>query len=203
MHGRQGGIAVNRPTCSAPIARDALVAYWLGELDEAAEAQLDEHLFGCGDCVAQLHALVEVGAGIRGLVQRGKLRAVITGALQKRLVEAGLRVREYRVPRNGSVHCTIAPDDDVVLARLEATLTDVRQLDLLVYPPGGQGHERLEHVPFNATEGEVVVVPGTDLLRSLPISTMRMQLVAVEHGSDRLIGEYTFNHTPWAQLQPT
>jgi len=30
-----------------------------------------------------------------------------------------------------------------------------------------------------------------------------MQLIAVEHGSDRLIGEYTFNHTPWAQLQQT
>ena len=38
---------------------------------------------------------------------------------------------------------------------------------------------------------------------ALPVSTMRMQLIAVEHGSDRLIGEYTFNHTPWAQLQQT
>ena len=59
----------------------------------------------------------------------------------------------------------------------------------------------LEHVPFNASASDVVVVPGTDLLRALPVSTMRMQLIAVEHGSDRLIGEYTFHHTPWAQLQ--
>ena len=149
----------------------------------------------------QLQALVELGDGIRKLVQRGRLRGVFTDALPKRLAEAGLHVREYRVPRDGSVHCTIAPDDDVVFARLEAPLADVRQLDLLVLHPEGQGHERLEHVPFYASASEVVVVPGTDLLRALPVSTMRMQLVAVEHGSDRLIGEYTFHHTPWAQLQ--
>jgi len=189
------------PSCPVPIPLDALVAYWLGELDEAAEAQLDEHLFGCGTCSAQLQDLVGLGDGIRMLVQRGRLRAVVTDALPKRLVDAGLRVREYVVSRNGSVHCTIAPDDDVVFARLEAPLTDVRQLDVLVFPAEGPGHERLEHVAFNASASEVVVVPGTDLLRSLPASTMRMQLVAVEHGSDRLIGEYTFHHTPWVLLQ--
>ena len=189
-----------RSSCPAPIPTDALVAYWLGELDEAAEAQLDVHLLGCGSCAVQLQAVVQLGEGIRRLVRRGRLRAVVTDALPKRLVEAGLRVREYRVACNGSVNCTIAPDDDAVFARLEAPLADVRRLDVLVFDPLGQGHERLEHVPFDAAAGEVVVVPGTDLLRALPVTTMRMQLVAVGHGSDRLIGEYTFHHTPWAQL---
>jgi putative zinc finger protein len=192
---------MSRHGCTAPIPRPTQLAYWLGELDEAAEAQLDEHLLGCDSCAGQLQALVELGDGIRRLVQRGRLRAVVSGALPKRLAEAGLRVREYHVTRNGSVHCTIAPDDDVVLAHLEAPLADVRQLDVLLFYPQGQGQERLEHVPFNASASAVVVVPGTDLLRALPASTMRMQLVAVEHGSDRLIGEYTFHHTPWAQLQ--
>jgi len=187
--------------CSAPIPPVTLLAYWLGELDESAESQVDEHLLGCGNCAAQLQALVELGEDIRKLVESGRLRGVFTDALPKRLAEAGLHVREYRVSRNGSVNCTIAPDDDVVLARLEAPLADVRQLDLLVFGPDGRGHERHEHVPFVASASEVVVVPGTDLLRALPISTMRMQLIAVEHGSDRMIGEYTFHHTPWGQLQ--
>jgi len=190
---------MSRPDCSAPIAPDTLLAYWLGELDESTEARLDEHLLGCGNCVGQLQGLVELGEGIRQLARRGALRGVFTDALTKRLAAAGLRVREYRVPRNGSVHCTIAPDDDVVVASLEAPLGDVRQLDVLVFPSEGPGHERLEHVVFNASASEVVVVPGTDLLRALPISIMRMQLIAVEHGSDRLIGEYTFHHTPWAE----
>jgi len=189
--------------CAAPIPPVTLLAYWLGELDEAAEAQLDEHLLGCGECAAELEALVELAEGIRRLAHSGALRGVFTDALTKRLTEAGLRVREYNVPRNGSIHCTIAPDDDVVVARLEAPLADVRQLDLLVFPAEGSRHERLEHVTFNASESAVVVVPGADLLRALPAATMRMQLIAVEHGSDRLIGEYTFHHTPWAHLQQT
>ena len=187
--------------CSAPIPPDTLLAYWLGELDESAEAQLDEHLLGCSTCAADLQALVELAEGIRLLARRGALHGVFTDALTKRMAEAGLRVREYKVPRNGSVHCTIAPDDDVVVARLEAPLADVRQVDLLVFLADGSRHERLEHVTFNASESAVVVVPGTELLRALPVSTMRMQLIAVEHGADRLIGEYTFHHTPWAQLQ--
>jgi hypothetical protein len=185
----------------APIPPATLLAYWLGELDEAAEAQLDEHLLGCGDCSGQLQALVELGDGIRKLTCRGSLRGVFTDALPKRLAEAGLRVREYRVPRDGSVHCTIAPEDDIVVARLQVPLEDIRQLDLIVLNPEGQGHERLQHVPFDSSASDVVVLPGTDLLRALPVSTMRMQLIAVEHGSDRLIGEYTFHHTPWAELQ--
>jgi hypothetical protein len=191
---------VIRAGCPAPIPPDALLAYWLGEFDEAAEAHLDEHLLGCSDCTGHLHNLVALGDGIRKLLQRGRLHAVVTGALPTRLVEAGLRVREYRVARNGSVNCTIAPDDDAMFARLEAPLADVRQLDVLVLHPQGQGHERLAHVPFDASASEVVVASDTDHLRALPMSTLRMQLVAVEHGSDRLIGEYTFHHTPWAQL---
>jgi hypothetical protein len=194
---------MSHPDCAATFPPDTLLAYWLGELDESTEAQLDEHLLVCDKCSGQLQALVGLGDGIRKLVQCGRLRGVFTDALTKRLAAAGLHVREYRVPRNGSVHCTIAPDDDVVLARLEAPLAGVRQLDVLVFPADGPGHERLEHVTFNASASEVVVVPGTDLLRGLPASTMRMRLVAVEHGSDRLIGEYTFHHTPWAQLQQT
>lgn len=190
---------MTRASCTMPIPLDSLLAFWLGELDEPMEARLDEHLLGCGDCAGQLQALVELGDGIRGLVQRGRLRVVVPDTLPKRLVEAGFQVREYHVPRNGSVHCTIAPDDDVVFSCLAAPLADVRQLDVLFFYPGGHGHERLEHVPFNASASEVVVVPGTDLLRALPASTMRMQLIAVEHGSDRLIGEYTFHHTPWAE----
>ena len=192
---------MSRPPCPAPIQPDALVAYWLGELDESAAAQVDEHLLACSDCAGQLQALVELRDGIRNLVHHGRFHGVFTGALPKRLAEAGLRVREYHVSRGGSVQCTIAPDDDVVIAHLDAPLTAIRQLDVLVLHPDGRAQERFEHVPFDPCANEVVVVPGSDELRALPQATMRMQLIAVERGSDRLVGEYTFHHTPWAQLQ--
>jgi hypothetical protein len=199
MHAQQRGFAVSGDRCAAPVPRDTLLAYWLGELDESAEVQLDEHLLGCSMCTGQLQSLVDLGQGICRLVQHGRLRSVVADALPKQLAEAGFRVREYQVPRNGSVHCTIAPDDDVVIARLQAPLADVRRLDLLFVYPEGQGQERVEQVPFNAAAGEVLVMPGNDMLRSLPSCTMRMQLFAADQDTDRLIGEYTFHHTPWKE----
>ena len=41
--------------CGAPVGDDALVAYWLGELDESAEASLELHLLACGDCSERTH----------------------------------------------------------------------------------------------------------------------------------------------------
>jgi hypothetical protein len=190
---------MSHPDCATTFPPDTLLAYWLGELDESTEAQLDEHLLVCNKCSGQLQALVGLGDGIRKLVQCGRLRGVFTDALTKRLAAAGLHVREYRVPRNGSVHCTIAPDDDVVIARLQAPLADVRRLDLLFVYPEGHGQERVQQVPFNAAAGEVLVMPGNDMLRSLPSCTMRMQLFAADQDTDRLIGEYTFHHTPWKE----
>ena len=34
------------PACTAPIGDQALLEYWLDELDEAARARIDEHVLG-------------------------------------------------------------------------------------------------------------------------------------------------------------
>jgi len=38
------------------------------------------------------------------------------------LAERKVRLREYRVPRNGSVNCSVAPEDEMVIARLDVPL---------------------------------------------------------------------------------
>ncbi len=183
--------------CTAPIELGTLVAYWLGELDAESESRTEEHLLGCDACSKRLGELVALADGVRTLARAGGAHAVVTDAFVRRLIEQGVHVREYRVPRNGSVNCTVAPEDDVVIARLEAPLGDVKRLDMVEIDFEGRGLARAEDIPFRAESDGVVVTPRIDQLRALPASTTRMRLLAVDARGERVIGEYTFNHTPY------
>jgi Putative zinc-finger len=188
---------MSRPTCSAPIALATLVEYWLGELDEPGEARVEEHFLGCDECSRNLQSVVELAGGIRALVRQGAAHAVLTDAFVARLAGQGLQLREYRVPCNGSVQCTVAPDDDLLITRLEAPLGAVEQVDVVFFDQAGQ--HRFHDVPFNRSSGEVVLTLGTADIRAAAAHTARLQLLAVDRQSERLIGEYTFIHTPWSE----
>jgi Putative zinc-finger len=187
---------MTRPSCASPVALATLLEYWLGELDEAREAALDEHLLGCGHCSASLQSLVDLAGEVRAAVRAGAVHTVVADAFVKRLAAQGLRLREYRVPHNGSVYCTVAPDDDLLITRLDAPLGGVERLD--VERVGGEGAvlERLRDVPFDAAAGEVVIAERMEVMRALPASTARMRLLAMAPSGERLVGEYTFHHTP-------
>ncbi len=170
-----------------------LLAYRQGELDEAREAALEEHYLGCALCSAQLAVVQAIAAGVRGAFAMGRIGTVITPAFAERLRSQGLRMREYRVPRNGSVNCSVAPEDEVLLSRLQLSLEGVERLDAIVTY---EGEERLEDVPFDAASGEVVVAHGIEWVRTLPEHRRSVRLVAVGPAGDRVLGEYTFNHSP-------
>jgi hypothetical protein len=173
-----------------------LLAYWLDELDEAAADAVEEHLFGCAACTAQLRELIQLGGAVRSEFVSGNLGMVVTAPFVRRMQAGGIRTREYTLQPGGSVNCTIAPQDDFVISRLQAPLGDVRQLDL-VYDVLDGAPRRATHIPFDAATGEVTVIPPAAALRTLGHATQRMVLVAVENGTDRTIAEYTFNHSPY------
>jgi hypothetical protein len=184
------------PSCPSPLELDTLLAYWLGELDEAAEARAEEHLFGCASCSGHLDELVALDRETRQLTHAGAVRAVVNDDFARRLVERGAQVREYRLPHNGSANCTVAPEDDIVIARLEAPLRGVARLDLVELDSAGKRLTRIEDIPFRPGNHGVVIIPRIGDLRALPAMTMRMRLLAVDEAGERVIGEYTFNHTP-------
>jgi hypothetical protein len=188
---------MTRPSCASPIPPATLLEYWLGELDEAREGALDEHLLGCGHCSANLQRLVDIAGEVRAAVRAGAVCTAVTDAFVQRLAAQGLRLREYRAPHNGSVYCTVAPEDDLLITRLDAPLAGVERLD--VERLGGEGAvlERLHDVPFDAAAGEVVLTPRMDYVRALPASTVRYRLLAVAPSGERLVGEYSFHHTPY------
>ncbi len=180
--------------CRTPLPPDTLLAYWLGELDEAGTAAADAHLLGCDDCGAALDALVALGDGVRRAFTAGRVGTVVGPGFVPRLAGRGLRLREYRVAPQGRVNCHVGPDDDIVLSRLSAPLAGLGRLDMLVHPVGGGPPQRAEDIPFDAAAGEVVVVMPTQRLRALPSGTERVELLAVEPAGERRIGDYTFIH---------
>ena len=185
---------MNASICKEPLAFSALIEYWLDELDEAAEARIDEHLFGCEECGAKLDEIVALAGGVRTAFGEGAVRAYVTDAFIKHIVGQNVRVREYRIPCNGSVNCTVMPEDEVMVSRLEAPLGGITRLDAYTYLGDAQ-QQIFRDIPFDPESGEVVVTPKIALLRVAPSHVYRVRLVAVDANGEREIGNYTFNHT--------
>lgn len=188
---------MNTSRCRTPIAFESLVRYWLADMDEADAGQIEEHFLGCDACAAELQAIVGLERGIRACAEWGTVEAVVTESFVREMNERGLRVREYRVPRNGSVQCTIAPEDHVLISRIEVPLAGVERLDLeWEGDPGFAGH-RLEDVPFDTASEGILLANAVAAVRTLAKATGTLRAIAVDAGQRRLLGEYTFHHTPW------
>lgn len=186
-------------TAPAHPSFETLLDYWLHDTDDAATDALDEHLMQCEACGRALDGIVALGEGVREALRAGEVLAVAGGAFAGRLVEQGRPVREYRLPHNGSTNCTVAPEDEWLVTRLEAPLHGVSRLDLLfeTSSPEDGAPLRLQDIPFEAQAGEVVYVSKLAMLKKMPARTLQVTLLAVEDGGTREVGRYTFRHSPW------
>lgn len=185
---------MNRERCAT---QHELLGWWLAELEPAEESRLDEHLFACPGCSRRLQALLTLGEGIRQALRGGELAFVAPTAFLRRLKDAGLSIREYALSPGGSVNCTISPTDDLVVAQVAAPLAGVTRLDLLI-DDSVMGRFRVEDVPFDRESGTLAVVPRAQFLRTLAHARQQLRLVAIEDGAERVLGDYTFNHHPFA-----
>jgi hypothetical protein len=181
---------------------EALLDYWLHDEPGCAAATdlVDEHLMQCDACGQLLDELIALGDGVRAAFRGGDVLAVTGDAFVRRLAERGLRLREYRLPHNGSVNCTVAPDDDLLVVRLEAPLQGVQRLDVVTELPSEPElpPHTLQDVPFDALHGEVVYLPKITEIRRHPQHTAQVRLLAVDAGGGtRELGRYAFRHRPW------
>jgi len=184
------------PSCQVPLDWNTLLACWLGELDPESEAHTEEHYLGCAECSRRLEWLTTVAQEMRTLTRQSGVNLILTDRFVHKLTEDGLHVREYRVPCNGSVNCTVTPEDDLVVAYLETPLTEVSRVDMIYLDSEGKPQHRQEDIPFNADNGDVVFSLRIDTLRALPTTTLRVRLCAVDNHGERPLGDYTFNHSP-------
>jgi len=171
----------------------ALIEYWLdGEPpDEATE----EHLLGCDACSRRLRGLVDLGDGVRRLAREGAVAMVVTPSFLARAAQEGLRAREYRVPPGGRVDCTVTREDDLLVGRLQGDFRGVSRLDVVAQHEGGP-ELRIPDVPIGPDATELIVAQPMPVMRGLGPGRHRYRLLAHGADGDRLIGEYTFDHTP-------
>jgi hypothetical protein len=130
------------------------------------------------------------------MARLGSLQVVISDQLLKQAAGTGLRVREYTAQPGESVQCTVAADDDLLVARLAVDLSEASRVDLSWCDPGGAELRRMTDIPIRTDAESVICQQSITWAKAAPSSTMTARLLAVdEHGDERLLGEYTFHHT--------
>jgi hypothetical protein len=182
--------------CSNPIEAAVLVDYWLAALPSAAEEAVEEHLMTCDRCGNRLRDMIVLADDLRALARSGSLQVVISDQFVKHAAETGLRVREYAPPRGEGVQCTVAADDDLLVARLALELDTASRVDLSWCDPRGVEHQRMADIPIRGDAGSVICQQSITWAKASPTATLVARLLAVDaKGEERLLGEYTFHHT--------
>jgi hypothetical protein len=159
------------------------------------EDAVEEHLLDCDECGARLLEVIALADGIRKVAREGSLQMVVSDTFLKRAAQEGLRVREYAPPAGGSVECTVTAEDNLLIGRLSANLSGVNQVDLCICDERGVEQLRLPDIPVRSGAGGVILQESITFAKAAPTSTMIMRLVTLDAGGERLLGEYTFNHT--------
>jgi hypothetical protein len=179
---------------SGHLAAALLADYWAAALAGAEQERVELHLLECDECAASLREVIALADGVRRLAREGALRVVLNDAFLERATHEGLRIREYAPPAGGGVQCTVTANDDLVMARLPADLRGARRVDLAMCAPDGQEMMRLRDVPFQAAGKDILFNEPIAQLRTLTHQVLLVKMYAVEENSERLLGQYTFNH---------
>lgn len=186
----------NGRECPNPIDAAVLMDYWLAALSPQEEDAVEQHLMMCDQCGDRLRGVIALAESLRGLARSGSLSVIVSDQFVSHAVEAGLRVREYAATRGDSIQCTVAADDDLLLARLSADLTGASRVDLSWRDPRGIERHRMVDIPVDGKSGTVILQQSITWAKASPTSSMTARLLAVdEHAGERVLGEYTFNHT--------
>lgn len=183
-------------SCPNPIDAAVLTDYWLAALSQPEEEAVETHLFTCDSCGGRLRELIALADSVRTLARQGSLLMVVSDSFMQCVTAEGLRIREYAPPPNGSIACTVSAEDDFLIGRLTANLTEASRVDLSFCDRHGVERMRLPDIPFRSTAGSVTFQQSITYAKAAQSETMIARLLTFdEAGAERLLGEYTFHHT--------
>jgi hypothetical protein len=178
------------------IGAATLMDYWLAVLPAAEEDAVEQHLMACDMCGDILREVMTLAESLRVLSRSGSLQVIVDEALVRRAEDSGLRVREYAPPRGESIQCTVAADDDLLVARLAVDLSTATRVDLSWCDLQGVERQRMADIPVRAGVGNVICQQSITGAKASPTASMVARLLAVDaDGGERVLGEYTFHHT--------
>jgi hypothetical protein len=169
------------------LSGERLAAYWLGELDEADAAAVEEHVFACDACSAAWSKTSSVIAGVRALPP-----PVLTAAGLRELRASTPSLRQVAVPPGGSATVEFGADNDVFVLQLQADLARAERVDLSVAPPDGATLLEVPHAPFDAESGTVNVLCHRHIAR--PGLHVHMRLRVLRDGEWSESAQYSVDH---------
>lgn len=185
-----------RDACLSPVDPVVLADYWLGLLSHADEESVELHLLECDACGDTLGSIIRFCETLRRLAQSHDLDVVVGEGFIEEAERRGRRIRPYDASPGDTVPCTIAADDDLLIARLAADLSAARRVDLSFRDPTGVERRRMSDVPVSADAGRVILQQSAVFAKESPSTTMVIRMLDVGPGGDeRVLGEYTFQHT--------
>jgi Putative zinc-finger len=190
--------------CAESPALSELVDYAIGELPDDRQAAFEEHVFACESCSRRLESVFALGRAIAESVTQSATPVAVSGSTVAALGARGRRIREYRIAAGDTVACTIAPEDDWVAVQLEgipdgvdAVRMDVQVLDRSLSVSAAR---QMDDLPVDAaSRAAIFIVPGP-VVRAYPRSQWVMTLHARQGDDPVVIGPFTMEHTPWAEL---
>ncbi len=184
------------PACPSPLTSAVLMDYWLADLPADTEESVEEHLLTCDACGDRLRETLALAERLRALARSGSLQVVVGDEFLRHAVETGRRLREYAPAAGGSVQCTVAADDDLLVARLATGAITAARVDLSWCDPRGVEHQRMVDIPIHKDADVVICQQSIEWAKASPTATMTARLLAVNGpGDERVLGEYTFHHT--------
>ena len=173
------------------IETSRLIQFVLGDLDETEEDGVLEHLLGCDHCAQVVARLTDLGAAVRDLIESGQAHFVSTPSLIRSLEAAGLVTRHYRIQPGQSVACTVDAKDIYIATTVGGEIRGDARLDVITGP------NRIRDVSFDPDTSSVTFITSADTLRPLPDVQINVQLLEVRDGEERVLGEYTMNHSAY------
>ena len=180
--------------CPAPIGFASVVDYWAGDLTRAEEDRIEEHVFTCADCARELAAAEALTRSIAAVARTGRLHTVITDAILNRLAADGVRIRTYTLEGEGIVPCSVWADDDLVVARIRADLTEVDSVTIVTRQASGEEINRLSDIAVRPGQREILNAFSAAHLRKLPPTRVGVTVTGKIGDSERTIAEYTLEH---------
>lgn len=169
--------------------------YYLGEAPAGAANALDEHLFECAACEAQLDALRRTASAIVALMRGGGIASSITGAIANRMARDRLNVRTYVIEPGETIACTVGHDDDFLLGRFVLPAGTYARVDLRVVDQAGRELMRTPDIAVDARSRHALMIMPAHPIKNEGPGAWQYVLTTPEPDGDRELARYTLDHT--------
>jgi hypothetical protein len=119
---------------------------------------------------------------------------VVTDSILNRLAADGVRIRTFTLEGEEVVPCAVWADDDLIVARLRADLTEVDSVTIVTRQASGEEIGRLADIAVRPGQREILNAFSAAHLRRLPRTRVHVTVTAQTGSVEGTIAEYTLEH---------